>query len=73
MAPLDDTTGETRFDSFDVYRTSYKTIGSHNIHVGILIPKDLRPGKHPLVVKFHGGGLVSFTFHYLVHLPEPTG
>jgi cephalosporin-C deacetylase-like acetyl esterase len=61
MAPLDDTTPATRFDSFQVYRTCYKKIGEHEIEVGILVPKDLKPGKfeHPLMVKFHGGGLVS--------------
>lgn len=58
MAPLDDTTAETRFDSFNVYRTSYKKIGDHDIEAGILVPKDLKPGKVPLIVKFHGGGLV---------------
>ena len=58
MAPLDDTTPETRFDSFNIYRTSYKEIDSQDIDVGILIPKNLRPGKHPILVKFHGGGLV---------------
>jgi len=60
MAPLDDTTPATRFDSFNVYRTSYKQIGNHEIEVGILVPKDLKPGRHPLIVKFHGGGLVSY-------------
>jgi cephalosporin-C deacetylase-like acetyl esterase len=59
MAPLDDTTPVTRFESFHVYRTCYKKIGDHEIEVGILVPKDLKPGKHPLMVKFHGGGLVS--------------
>jgi hypothetical protein len=63
MAPLDDTTAATRFDSFDVYRTPYKTIGDHKIEAGILVPKNLKPGKHPLVVKFHGGGLVCNTTH----------
>jgi cephalosporin-C deacetylase-like acetyl esterase len=58
MALLDDTTPATRFDAFHVYRTSYKKIGDHEIEVGILVPKDLKPGKHPLMVKFHGGGLV---------------
>jgi cephalosporin-C deacetylase-like acetyl esterase len=59
MAPLDDTTPATRFDSFHVYRTSYKKIGDHEIEVGILVPKDLKPlDKHPVIVKFHGGGLV---------------
>jgi len=58
MAPLDDTTPETRFDSLDVYRTSYKEIRSQEIDVGILVPRNLKPGKHPILVKFHGGGLV---------------
>ncbi|KAF1840250.1 alpha/beta-hydrolase [Cucurbitaria berberidis CBS 394.84] len=59
MAPLDDTTPATRFDSFDIYHTSYKKIGNHEIRAGILVPKTLSPGKHPILVKFHGGGLVT--------------
>ncbi|KAF2631498.1 alpha/beta-hydrolase [Macroventuria anomochaeta] len=59
MAPLDDTTPEARFDSFTIYRTSYKEISSQSINVVILTPKTLRPGKHPILVKFHGGGLVT--------------
>jgi hypothetical protein len=49
MAPHDDTTGENRFDLFNIYRTPFKKVGNHVIDVGILIPKDLK----------HGGGLVS--------------
>ncbi|KAH7392265.1 Alpha/Beta hydrolase protein [Phaeosphaeria sp. MPI-PUGE-AT-0046c] len=59
MAPLDDTTPATRLDSFHVHRTSYKRIGDHEIEVGILVPKELKNGKHPVMVKFHGGGLVT--------------
>lgn len=59
MALYDDNTPANRFDSLHVYRTPYKHIGPHAIELGILVPKDLKPGKHPLVVKFHGGGLVS--------------
>ncbi|KAJ4294459.1 hypothetical protein N0V90_008150 [Kalmusia sp. IMI 367209] len=58
MAPLDNSTAATRFDTFDVYETYYKKIGDHEIKVAILVPKNLKPGKHPLAVKFHGGGLV---------------
>ena len=58
MAPLDDTTPENRFDSFDVYRTPYKKIGEHEVEVGILVPKGIKPGKHAVMVKFHDGGLV---------------
>ncbi|KAL5408528.1 hypothetical protein PMIN06_001959 [Paraphaeosphaeria minitans] len=59
MAPYDDTTAATRFDTFSVYETHFKQIGDHKINVAILVPKDLKPGKVPLAVKFHGGGLVS--------------
>jgi len=59
MAPLDDTTPETRFDSFNVYRIPYKKIGEHEIEAGILVPKGLKAGKHAVMVKFHGGGLVT--------------
>ena len=69
MAPLDDTTPETRFDSFNIYRTSYKVINNHPIDVGILVPKTLDHGKHPILVKFHGGGLVRYAFKF----PSITG
>ncbi|KAH8726460.1 Alpha/Beta hydrolase protein [Phaeosphaeriaceae sp. PMI808] len=65
MANLDDTTGDHRFDSFHTYTTPYKTIGTHNIDVAILVPKNLKPvTKHPIFVKFHGGGLVTGTALY---------
>jgi cephalosporin-C deacetylase-like acetyl esterase len=53
------TTAATRFDSFNLYRTSYKKIGDHEIEVNILVPKEIAPGKQPVLVKWHGGGLVS--------------
>lgn len=52
------TTPANRFDSFNHFKTTYKTINGHGIDVNLLIPKDAKPGKHPLIVKFHGGGLV---------------
>jgi cephalosporin-C deacetylase-like acetyl esterase len=55
------TTPENRFDHFNVYTTSYKKIGDHGIEVNVLVPKGISPGKHPVVVRWHGGGLVSST------------
>jgi cephalosporin-C deacetylase-like acetyl esterase len=52
------TTAANRFDSFNVYRTFYKKVGSHEIEANILVPKGLKPGKHPVMIKWHGGGLV---------------
>jgi acetyl esterase/lipase len=59
MAHITRTTAATRFSSFDVHQTSYKHIGNSGISVGILIPKNVKPGKHPLHVKYHGGGLIT--------------
>jgi acetyl esterase/lipase len=55
------TTAATRFDSFNLYQTSYKKIGDHEIDVTILVPKDITPGTRPVFVRWHGGGLVSTT------------
>ena len=59
MAHIAHTTAATRFSSFDIHQTSYKRVGNSDISVGILIPKDIKTGKHPLHVKFHGGGLIT--------------
>jgi cephalosporin-C deacetylase-like acetyl esterase len=53
------TTAATRFDKFNIYTTSYKKIGDHEIEVNVLVPKDITPGKCPVMIKWHGGGLVS--------------
>jgi hypothetical protein len=61
------TTAATRFDTFDLYTTSYKKIGDDEIEVNVLVPKDITPGKRPVMIKWHGGGLVSnFTQTHLV-------
>ncbi|KAF2478202.1 alpha/beta-hydrolase [Lindgomyces ingoldianus] len=55
------TTAANRFDTFNIYSTSYKKIGGHEIEVNVIVPKNIKPGKHPLIVKFHGGSLVTGT------------
>lgn len=59
MSHITHTTAATRFASFDVHQTPYKHIGNTAICVGILIPKTIKPGKHPIHVKYHGGGLTT--------------
>ncbi len=58
MDSIKRTTASTRFSSFQIHTTPYKRIGTHTIDANFLIPKTLKPGKSPLLVKFHGGGLV---------------
>lgn len=52
------TTEANRFDTFNLYTTSYKRIGDHEIEVNVLVPKGIKPGKRPVMIKWHGGGLV---------------
>jgi acetyl esterase/lipase len=59
MADIDRTTAATRFSSFDIHETSYKRIGIFDISIAVLIPRNIKPGRHPLHVKWHGGGLIS--------------
>jgi acetyl esterase/lipase len=33
----------------------YKTVSNHEIKAAVLIPKDLKPGLHPVIVNVHGG------------------
>ncbi|KFH41066.1 isoprenylcysteine alpha-carbonyl methylesterase ICMEL2-like protein [Hapsidospora chrysogenum ATCC 11550] len=47
---------DPKLDGFDVLQTTYKTVQGHGIRVDILIPKKpSKPGKHPVIVRFHGG------------------
>lgn len=43
---------------FDVVTATYKAIDNQPISVDVQIPKNIKSGKHPLLVRFHGGGLV---------------
>ena len=58
-APL--TAAIERSKLFNVFSTSYKVINGHAIGVDVQLPLNLKPGKHPLLVRFHGGGLVRYT------------
>ena len=50
-----------KFSPFHIHSTSYKVVNGHPISVDILVPKNLESGtkKCPLMVRFHGGFLVS--------------
>lgn len=50
---------DPKIENFDVLQTSYKTIKDHGIRCDILVPKTrTHEGKRPVIVNFHGGGLV---------------
>ncbi|MCJ1403211.1 hypothetical protein MMC11_006434 [Xylographa trunciseda] len=48
-----------KFDPFTIHTTSYKIVNGYPIDVDILVPKDIKAGKRPLLVRFHGGYMVT--------------
>ena len=51
--------GFEKFEKFDIHSTKYKSVNDQPIGVDVLIPKNAKPGKLPVIVRFHGGYLVS--------------
>lgn len=52
-------TVSSKFDAFNVKNVVYKELNKHEIPASVLIPKDAQPGKHPVMVRWHGGGFVT--------------
>lgn len=50
-----------KLDGFEIVQHDYKHIGDHGIRVDILTPRTTYVGPRPLIVRIHGGGLVSGT------------
>ena len=48
-----------KYSEFDVTEVTYKIVNDQGVKAYILTPKDIIPGNHPVVAKFHGGGYVS--------------
>lgn len=48
-----------RYSVFNITSTPYKTVRGHEIPVHVFLPKSLTPGKHPVIVRFHGGFLIT--------------
>lgn len=48
-----------RYNAFEIRDFVYKTVHEHPILLSVLIPKTVKRGKRPILVRFHGGGLVE--------------
>ncbi|KAE8375513.1 Alpha/Beta hydrolase protein [Aspergillus bertholletiae] len=44
---------------FDLVQSHYKKVGDHEIRADFIIPHAQCTGKRPLIVRFHGGGLIT--------------
>jgi len=47
------------FSGVHMYTEEYKQVHGQPVLTDILIPKTLKPGKHPLIIYWHGGYLVT--------------
>lgn len=47
------------FKGFRIFDVPYKKVGSHPIQTSVLVPKEACKGPRPVIVRFHGGGLVG--------------
>jgi cephalosporin-C deacetylase-like acetyl esterase len=47
-----------KFDRFNITDLVFKTIGKTPLIASVLVPKTIPRGKRPLLVHFHGGGLI---------------
>lgn len=56
---------EPKLEGFELLQAPYKTIKGHEIRVDVLVPRTAFTGKRPIIVRFHGGGLVR-TLHHLI-------
>ena len=54
-----------KYARFNVSVVTFKKAYGHNIEAYVLVPKNITSGKHPLLVKIHGGGFVSFPLFVL--------
>jgi len=59
-----------KFARFKVLGTTYKTIDNHNINTYTLVPKTSPSSPSPVVVKFHGGFLVTGTAIFADWFPQ---
>jgi len=48
-----------KYVKFDISKVTYKIVNHQDIELFVLVPKDVLPGKHPVLATFHGGLYVS--------------
>lgn len=62
---------EEHFKGFKIFDVTYKVVKSHAIQTSVLVPRNACKGPRPVIVRFHGGGLVGFFLSILFQLPAP--
>lgn len=53
------TSASPKFAAFHITDVVYKEVRGVGIPASILVPKDIQPGTHPVMVRWHGGGFCT--------------
>ena len=48
-----------KFKAYNLIDIEYKAVDGISIPATVLVPKDVNPGKHPVLVRWHGGCLIT--------------
>lgn len=59
MTPDERESEASKLERFHIKDIVYKEVNGHPIPASVLIPKNVQPGKHPVMVRWHGGGFVT--------------
>ncbi|KAM0713401.1 hypothetical protein Q7P37_010363 [Cladosporium fusiforme] len=59
IAPLVSFLASEESPGFSVQDAVYKTVNGHEISASVLLQEPIQSGKHPVIVRWHGGGLVN--------------
>lgn len=72
MAPVAAPSEADHFSEFKVFDVTYKVVHDHPIQASVLVPRRSCKGPRPVIVRFHGGGLVRaflYSDSRSIHIP----
>ncbi|KAJ5116191.1 hypothetical protein N7456_000539 [Penicillium angulare] len=50
---------DPKIDGFDILQAPYKRVGENDIRCDVLVPRTPFQGQRPVIIRWHGGGLVT--------------
>ncbi|KAJ5963181.1 hypothetical protein N7481_013486 [Penicillium waksmanii] len=61
---------DPKIANFDLIQAPYKKVGTHEIRTDILIPKSAPASPRPIIIRYHGGGLVMGDSLFMLFFPH---
>ncbi|KAJ5112059.1 hypothetical protein N7532_000104 [Penicillium argentinense] len=61
---------DPKLTGFDLIQTTYKHINTHSIRADILIPQAPHAGPRPVILRYHGGGLLMGDSLFMMFFPH---